>query len=67
MDLRTLELQARNRGQLQASHGAVIVTAKRQGGIARRTWTPPTPKENATCYRASLDLSNKLAELRAGK
>ena len=29
MDLRTLELKARNRGQLQASHGAVTVTAKR--------------------------------------
>jgi hypothetical protein len=40
---------------------------KHEARIMGNAWAQSAPKENAACFRASLDLTNKLAELRGGK
>lgn len=49
---------------------AKALRAARKEAIAAGTfgcWSDGTPRESAACKRASLDLTHKLADLRAGR
>lgn len=72
---RTIDDATLDQAILEALHFAKAAQALRAARKAQKSyakslgnqWPYPTPKENAACFRASLDLTRKLAELRAGQ
>lgn len=58
------------REALRFLHAAQTLRAARKAaksGKPQKEFSEFTSKENASCWRASMDLADKLAELRAGK
>lgn len=52
---------------LRAARKEAQAKCKKPTHICLRAYEGSTSKENAACWRASMGLTNKLAELRAGK
>lgn len=67
IDPKTLDESTRE--ALRFLHAAQALRAARKEAQAQatRVYEESTSKENAACWRASMDLTNKLAELRAEK